>query len=60
MSAPFNDIRHGDADRLEELLDTYPMTEQELRAALQNVVGIVQALQHKVANLERNDEIRDL
>lgn len=53
MNAPFNDILHGDSERLEEILENYNMDDQELRAALQNAVGMIQVLQRKVEQLEK-------
>lgn len=44
MRAPFNDILHGSLERLDDILENYEMDEQELRAALQNVVRALIAI----------------
>lgn len=55
MSAPFSDIRHGQPERLDEILENYEMDEQELRAALQNVLAMVIVLQRKVEFIETKE-----
>ncbi len=55
MAANFNQIRHGAADTLDALLDSQPMSEQVLRAALQNVLGMVVQLQNQVLQLHKEN-----
>lgn len=56
MSAPFNTLRHGDLEDVLALLDREPMTEQELRAVLENVIEAVVVLQRCREFQERNQK----
>lgn len=51
--AAFTSIRHGSLERLLEILDSDQFDEQELRAALQNVIETVLRHQEKLDTLWR-------
>ena len=50
--ANFNTIRHGSIDDLDALLERFPFDEQEIRAALQNILSEIGALRRRVDELE--------
>jgi hypothetical protein len=52
MTSKFNKIRHGCPDDLDYLLDTEPMNEQELRAALQNLLEHITRQDQRIQKLE--------
>jgi hypothetical protein len=56
MSAPFNDLRHGELDNVLDRLEQNEMDEQELRAVLQNVIENLIALRKLAEHEERRAE----
>ena len=54
----FNIVRHGSIDDLQALLDSRSFNEQELRAALENLIDEIRTTKRRLDDLEARNELR--
>lgn len=59
MANKFNMLLHGELDEVQYILDQESCDEQELRAALQNVIRNFKRLENVVDELQADKERRD-